>query len=178
MIERAFLRETVLSMTYVGNHGVHLPWVTPFGATFTGFNNLSMRSSRGNSIHNSLQVELRRRYAKGVFYQVNWTWAKSIDDHMLTQNAAIQLYSTNLRLSRADSDFVRRHVVRGNFLYQFPVGRGQRFGSHWNTVLDAVMGGWTLGSIGSFTTGGFMTPTVQGAQYTGRPDVVAGVSVR
>ena len=175
-IEHVLGKDNLLNLTYVGNKGVHLPWDTP--TTATGFNNLRIVRSRGNSNYNALQAEIRRRYGKGFFYQLNWTWAKSLDDHMVGVNTEMQLYSTSLRLNRGDSPFVRRHTLRGNFLYRLPLGRRQRFGGGWNPMLDGILGGWSLGGITSFSTGGFLTPVVQGGLYSSRPDRVLGVPIR
>ncbi len=179
-LERVILREATLSVAYVGNRGVHLLGRTDvnLGAVkaYPNFGNVTLFNSRFNSNYNGLQVELRRRYSKGLFYQTNWTWAKSLDDVALGAGTGdVSIVSLNPKLNRADSDFVRRHVVRGNAVYELPFGRGRSLGKNWKGPLDAFLGGWSLGGIAGFTTGQFATPSVQGAVFTGRPDRALGV---
>jgi hypothetical protein len=39
------------------------------------------------------------------------------------------------------------HNFTGSFVYDTPLGHGKKFGSHWNPVLDGILGGWQLGGI-------------------------------
>lgn len=180
-LERAIFRESLVSAAYVGNRGVHL-----FGRTnsntgsgmFPAFGDIMLMNSESNSIYHSLQMEFRRRYSRGLFYQLNWTWAKALDDVSLaTGTTNVDVVSLNRRLNRADSDFTRRHVIRGNAVYDLPFGRRGKIGNSWPAAVDALLGGWSLGSIVSFTTGQFATPGVTGGIYEGRPDRVQGVPI-
>ena len=123
-----------------------------------------------------MQTEIRQRYKSGSSYQVNWTWAKSIDDlGGAVGNAAEdnQVRSLNLRLNRANSDFTQRHVVRANWLWAMPYG-GKT--SQWHPAAKALFGGWSVSGIAQWSTGLFVTPLVQGTTFNGRPDAVPGVS--
>jgi hypothetical protein len=120
-----------------------------------------------------MQFEIRQRYSRGFSYQLNWTWAKSIDDlRGAVGNAAEdnQVRSLDRRLNRADSDFTQRHAVRANALWQRPSGKS------WTPVLKALAGNWSLGAIWQWNTGLYSTVLVQGTQFNGRPDVVPGAS--
>src|SRR5207247_10101965 len=140
-------RHTTRSLAYVGNKGVHLmgtQQLNPGNLVYSGFGSVNEYVSNFSSVYNSMQWELRQRYSRGFSYQVNWTWAKSIDDlGGAVGNAPEdnQVRSLNLRLNRADSDFVQRHVVRANALWQMP------FGASWRPVMKALLGRWSLGAI-------------------------------
>ena len=120
-VERVLFRQTTLSLAYVGNKGVHLmgtQQLNPGNLVYSGFGSVNEYVSNFSSVYNSMQWELRQRYSRGFSYQVNWTWAKSIDDLGGAVGSApedAQVRSLSRRLNRADSDFVQRHVVRGNF---------------------------------------------------------------
>ncbi|MCL5744656.1 MAG: carboxypeptidase-like regulatory domain-containing protein, partial [Acidobacteria bacterium] len=183
-LERVLFRQATASISYVGNKGTHLmgtQQLNPGNLVYPGFGQITQYISNFDSTYNAMQFEVRQRYSNGFSYQFNWTWAKSIDDMGgATGNAAedTQVRSLNLRLNRANSDFVQRHVLRGNVLWQMPFGTKRGPGAGWNPVLKAVLGDWSLGSIVQWNTGLYCTPLVQGGMYNGRPDVVPGVSWR
>ncbi|MBL8229927.1 MAG: carboxypeptidase regulatory-like domain-containing protein [Bryobacterales bacterium] len=178
-IERSLGWHTVASLGYVGNKGSNLfrtinangLFLNPatgqvqrrFANTF-GTSSVSVRRSDGNSTYHAMQLELRRRYRKGLIFQGNWTWAKGLDDVGGTVQAAL-LDLENLGRDRANSDYVRRHVVNINATWEMP----------WR---HRLFGGWRLSSIWRYTTGRYLTPTftATGGLANNRPDVVAGVS--
>ena len=56
-------------------------------------------------------------------------------------------------LNRASSDFDTRHLLTVDYLYAFPVGRGQRLLGNTNHLVDAVVGGWQFSGIPRATSG-------------------------
>ena len=56
------------------------------------------------------------------------------------------------------------------------MGRGRRFGSHLPSVVDAILGGWSMGGILTLTTGRPFNVTVNGdpanSGQTNRADLV------
>jgi hypothetical protein len=181
-LERAVLRESTVSVSFVGNRGAHLLGTFNHNIAkpkaYPDFGDIKLSNAVSNSWYNAMQVEFRRRYSRGLFYQINWTWAKSIDDvSQGTGGQNLDVIAVDRRLNRADSDFVRRHTVRMNALYELPIGRKHHLGTNWHPVLDALVGGWSLGGIVSLNTGQFTSPTVQGGAYTARPDRVLDVPI-
>jgi hypothetical protein len=116
-------------------------------------------------------LELRRRTAKDLLVQGNWTWATGKDDTGETVQAAL-LDNSDLARDWADSDYVRRHMVKINATYALPFGRGQRFGASAPAWVDALAGGWRLSGIWQFATGRYFTPTFSssGGLSNTRPD--------
>jgi hypothetical protein len=99
------------------------------------------------SDYHALQAELRRRSAKGVSFQINYTFGKVLTDFGGSQanfNAYLDNAQPQLEKMRADFDIT--HTINGNFTYDLPFGRNQRFGvqSPW---LNAVWGGWKVSGI-------------------------------
>jgi hypothetical protein len=47
----------------------------------------------------------------------------------------------------ADSDFDIRHVVRGHFIWDLPIGQGRRFMSGASGLVNALVGGWQVNGI-------------------------------
>jgi hypothetical protein len=123
-----------------------------------------------------MNLEIRHRFYHHLIFQGNWAWAKGIDD--VGQNVQSALIDVqNLGRDRADSDYVRRHTININAVYDLPVGRHQPFLSNMPRALDTALGGWKLGSIWHFATGRYLTPscTSAGGLSNTRPDVVYGV---
>jgi hypothetical protein len=191
-IERALGSATVVSLQYVGNKGTHLirninlnmqrvdpvtkTVVRRYQAAF-GSAAVNYKQADGNSIYNSLQTQFRRRFARGLSYQVNWTWAKGLDDVGQTLNATL-LDAESLGRDRANSDYVRRHLINSNFTWELPFGRGKRFGANISPWLNLAAGGWRLSGIWIYSSGRYMTPSYTNSGNFGadnRPDVVSGV---
>jgi hypothetical protein len=111
----------------------------------------------GNSTYHSLNVKVEKRYSAGLNFLTNYTWAKYIDDvesgSELGGSAGngyqhIELRRDNKGLSGSDI----RHRIVGSAVYELPIGRGKRV-AVGNRVLDAIAGGWSIGSIIEARTG-------------------------
>lgn len=108
------------------------------------------------SRYNALEVIWKRRFTKGVSYQLGYTLAKSMDTRSFdptfstVSRGSVQSASStpfdihNRRLNYAPSDFDRRHAFQGYFVYDLPFGRGARFGNNVSPWLNQLIGGWEL----------------------------------
>jgi hypothetical protein len=100
------------------------------------------------SNYHSLQVEIRRRLSRGLQFQANYTFSKAITDSNGSQSN-LESFRT-LRdpgLDRALSDLDQKHRFIANFLYDLPLGSGQRFLNGSSAIVDKMLSGWTIGSI-------------------------------
>jgi hypothetical protein len=138
--------------------------------------------ARGN--YNSLGVKLTKRYSSGLSTLVSYTYAKSIDETSgIRVNDGDTLFPQNsycMRCERARSTFDTRHRATVSVLYDLPVGKGRNMNIE-NKFLDAVAGGWQLGSIFTISTGFPWTiGSGRDQSNTGagndRPNVIAGVN--
>jgi outer membrane receptor protein involved in Fe transport len=102
---------------------------------------------RGN--YNALQFLFDKRFAKGLAYQVSYTWSKVIDtgsdgwygvEGWSVQNP----YTYNNDRSVAGYDLT--HTLSVNLLYDIPVGKGKRFSTN-SRVLDYILGNWQVNTI-------------------------------
>jgi hypothetical protein len=117
---------------------------------------LNVIDSNDISRYNGLEFILKRRFNKGVGFQVGYTFSKSEDtrsfDPTFTtvqrgsfQSAGGTPFDINDRsLNYAPSDFDNRHVLQATYVYELPFGRGRMFGSGMPKVLDYIIGGWQL----------------------------------
>ncbi len=168
-IERDLGNGQALEVGYVGSKGTHLqrrynlnqPIRDPDQATESAngtlvfprpiedFNNLQYTSFGSNSTYHAMQLSLRRRSRSGLFYRINYTFGKSIDD----ASSAIDNFGTggagaadtfNLKLDRGRSNFDQRHSVTVATRYQVPIGKGRRFLPGLRGPAQAIVGGWQL----------------------------------
>ena len=104
--------------------------------------------------YHGLQLQLRRRYTRGLSANVNYTLSKTQAD-IWADNATQTVNYRTLRDRTFDaqvSPFDVRHVLQTYGTYDLPFGKDRRVGID-NRVLDAIAGGWTLGGIFTFQTG-------------------------
>src|SRR5207237_7546518 len=59
----------------------------------------------------------------------------------------------NLKAERGPSSLDTSFVNTTTLVYQLPFGKGRKFGSNWNAVLDSTLGGWELNCINTVNTG-------------------------
>ena len=104
---------------------------------FTGFSGND--PPWANSIYNSLQVRVEKRFSKGLQLLGTYVFSKSIDNASVAcgcttwLGGATSLQDPNKRfLERSVSQYDIPHVLQFSYVYQLPVGRGKQFGGNWN----------------------------------------------
>jgi hypothetical protein len=120
--------------------------------------------SEGTSSYNALQVDLRRRFSRGLLLRGVYTFAKTLDDgdslNQTTAGNAPGLVSNplNLAADKGLATFNIEHVGVVNVLYELPFGRGQRFANGSSGFASAAISGWSVSSIVTAQTGFPFTP--------------------
>ena len=132
----------------------------------------------GFSNSHSLQAEIEKRYSKGVAFQWFYTFNRALttsDAGGFTSGngninatgtgnfevpAQVQLlgapnlsYDDRIRLGYFNSGNIPAHRTRWNALIDLPFGNGKKFGRNASGVLDKVIGGWQLATIGTWSSG-------------------------
>jgi hypothetical protein len=114
------------------------------------FGTVQIISSLGNSNYNALGVKLLQRSSNGLTYLFGYTWGKSIDDtSAIRTNGGDNLFPYspyNHGQERNVSQFHTSHRVTASVLYDLPF-------SFDNGLVEALAGGWQLGTILTFSTG-------------------------
>lgn len=148
----------------------------------------------GKSNYNALQVNLAKRFSDGWSALANYTFSKSLDTGGVGNGAsftdptnAADAFDFNGEYSYSTLDVP--HRVTASFSYELPFGRGKRYGSTWNGLTNAFLGGWQVSGTGVYQTGapltityspflgGGSTLTTVGASQR-RPNRVSGVDPR
>jgi hypothetical protein len=129
------------------------------------FSSLYAWRSMAWSNYNALQASLRHRMSHGLQFDLNYTFSKSLDissdaerigpasnGSLLGLNNNI-INAWNPNAQRGVSSFDATHQLNANWIFQLPVGRGQRLGHDSSRLLDAVIGGWQLSGLFRVTSG-------------------------
>ncbi|RPJ61587.1 MAG: carboxypeptidase regulatory-like domain-containing protein [Acidobacteria bacterium] len=186
ILEQQLFTQTVVTAGYIGQHGTHLivpmpyfqrqllPDKTTIASPYLAGNPLlasiaqiSGTEACGNQRYDSLQITARQRYAKGLEYQFSYTYSKGMSDAIGYygeggQSASQSAYFQNLYDRKAEwgpTYFDATNMVSFVYTYELPFGQQKTFGTNWNPVLNAVLGGWQMGGILSLRSGFPLTIT-------------------
>lgn len=122
------------------------------------FGSIRMTSTDAQSFYNALQLSAAKSLSRGLSFQANYNYGKSVDDASANFSSAGTQYPFARTLDRGLSDFDLRHRFSFNYFYVLPFGNGQRY---WKSgIVAGVLGGWRLGGILSFRTGTPVTPGI------------------
>ncbi|MFL6337055.1 MAG: carboxypeptidase regulatory-like domain-containing protein [Pyrinomonadaceae bacterium] len=119
---------------------------------------LSVFSTVARSNYNAAQFSLRERFSNDLIFDINYTFAHSLDNAsgLQASGAYGSAFIVNALFpdeNYADSDFDVRHTINANWLVGLPVGRGKMFFHDTNKVVNGILGGWTLTGIFRYNTG-------------------------
>ena len=98
------------------------------------------------SYYDALVIEVRRRLAKGLLFQGSYAFSKSMSNSYSNDSAVFKRFISlhDRSLDRNISPFDISHSLKTNFIYELPVGKGQRFLDSASGVVDRLVGGWSL----------------------------------
>lgn len=137
----------------------------PYAYFAEQYDSLAAISSIGRSNYNGLNLTLRRRYADGVQFDINYTLSKSEDMGSQVErgsgfgnfsnggNSGFLLNSFEPELNYGTSDFDVRHQVNTNWLADLPFGQGKRYGSGVNNFVNGLIGDWSVAGLLRWTSG-------------------------
>ena len=141
----------------LNNHPtVAAPGLAPFVSFYRNPNigQIELFTNRGSYEYNSLQLEVRRRFSQGIYFQANYSFSKNLTDTVGTSQALFEPYLLNGKpeLDRQRADFDQTHTFNFNGIYQLPFGKGKMF-INKGGVWDKVFGGWELSGLVQWSTG-------------------------
>ena len=118
---------------------------------------LSAFGTIASSDYHGATVSVRQRM-RGLTWDFNYTFSKSIDDASGLQTSGVygSAFITNAlrqRDNRAISDFDITHLVNFNSVWELPIGRGRRFLTDSNKWVNGILGGWQIASIFRYNSG-------------------------
>jgi hypothetical protein len=182
-IERQF-GGYMAQVAYVGNRGTNLPFyndpnqvpanllqqsvANPGNAQnlrpFPQFSTIGGMTYNAVSNYDALQLSVTKRFSHGLQFNFNYTWSKMLDDQDSSgwgSRAGNQLWQDayNPSLNYGLSNFSIPQMFKGSLVYDLPFGKGRDFLNN-NAFVDAVLGGWQIGTTFVLESGLPFNPTV------------------
>jgi hypothetical protein len=169
-VQRELIKKWVLELGYTGSHSLRMPLLSDYNqalANLAGqslgtqarrpnqkFGAITWVNPAGQGLYNALSVRAEHRFSSGLYFVNSFTWAKALGDteQALENNVTVQnVYDLKNERGRTSYDVKFLNVT--SVVYQLPFGKGRKFGSSWNSVLDAIAGGWEMNTINTANSG-------------------------
>jgi Carboxypeptidase regulatory-like domain len=156
----------VASLGYQGSAGRHFVRIVPEHIVAPSSNpNIRaayFASPDTNTNYNAMIANVRSRFNNGVQFNINYRWAKSIDNTSYEAPCACtnQSYPIDQKQERGPSDFDVRHSFNASALWDLPFLRNKR------SLKGKLLGGWQINSIVTAHGGFPWTPRIFGGLNT------------
>jgi outer membrane receptor protein involved in Fe transport len=158
---------------------------------------IRFNDSSGIQRYNALQVTLDQRLWQGLQFRTNYTWSKCLNNSLgyfgpfgdeealpgTTSQTGFSFFFQNAYNAKGDYGLCIADVAslfNGYLVYELPFGKGKMFGSGASPAVNAIIGGWTLGSNFTLHSGFAITALGPDSSGTGsaspRADCPAGVT--
>ncbi len=172
--QRQITNDTTVEVGYIGTTGLYLARSRnlnqlPTGTTFLpenqadpatgrpranvnylrpykGFADIAMTEHSGRSTYNALQLEVNRRFTKGLMFGFAYTYGKTMDNNSGLRDVFIDVYNPQLNWGKSSNDV--RHVAVMNSVWELPF-----FNKSDSKLLKVAAGGWQLSGVVQFQTG-------------------------
>ncbi len=142
-----------------------------------------MSPNWGVSNYWALTFKSEKRYTNGLGWTIAYTHTQWIDNIRFIGDADTFGDNTNpqdifnLQNERSKSVNGLPHRLVLAPIYDLPFGRGRKYGSDWNPIVNSILGGWQLATVGTIRTGGYFGGVVDGGANL-RGDIGAGIILR
>ncbi len=164
-VQQEITKNTSFEVGWVGSIGRHLSYeIGDINAnpnnTANNFNN-RLTTSLGNiqyltdsgiSSYNAMEVKVTRQTSRNTSFLLSYTWSHSLDNGPapfdlghVNNDSPQDPY--NLKPEYASGDFDQRNNFVFSGAFNLPVGKGQRWGTNWGGLANAVLGGWRYSPI-------------------------------
>ncbi len=173
VVQQALPGDMSLQIAYVANHGtridvaqnINLPRTYGQNATYDPFNHAAdgVTPTFGKTAavtdyflgfstnYESLQVQLTRRFTKGLAFTSAFTWGKAQNYQTGPQDGGLLFYAGPLRRNYNLADFDRTLNYEQTITYELPAGRNHRFLN--SGIGSYVLGGWRTSAVISALSG-------------------------
>jgi hypothetical protein len=125
------------------------------------FPNIILNATGVKSWYNGLEVNVQRRLAAGLQFQIAYTYSKAVSQNdtgsrgewvNLNGDDGVLRNIYDFNQGKAVAGYDARNSLTGNYLYELPVGRGKRWLSQ-SGLLTYILGGWQVNGIVTFKDG-------------------------
>jgi hypothetical protein len=170
-VQREIARNMILDVAYVGNRADDLLLFANFNQAVPNnsagsaplqarrpipeFSDITYSFNGGKSRYNALQLKYDYRMRQGLMLLSSFTWSKAKDNgsgSLEGQGQGPQNFY-DLEDSYGTSFYDQPYSSTTSFTWELPFGGGRRWLGDANTVVDALLGGWTISGINTLTSG-------------------------
>lgn len=172
-VQREVLPNLLVDVGYVGNKSRDIMVLGDFNQArpnaatensslqarrpIAGFQEIQIAFAGGKGDYHALQVKVERRYSRGLYLLNSFTWSRGRDNasgHLEVQNGdSSRVNYRNLAGDFGRSSYDQPFNNTTSFVWELPFGKGRRFASNMNPVLEGILGGWRLVGINTMTSG-------------------------
>lgn len=163
-VQRQLMKNTLLDIAYVGNHGLKLQTIgnynqrdpnNNFARPIPTWSEITNPHNEGYSNYNSLQIRYEQRFLAGLTLLNSFTWGKSMDNDSASQdsNGPSPQDANNPAAEYAQSDYNQPIVDSLSLVYELPFGYGKTFLGNSGRIVNQFIGGWQLSAINQFASG-------------------------
>ncbi|MFN2596435.1 MAG: hypothetical protein ABR563_04520, partial [Pyrinomonadaceae bacterium] len=120
-----------------------------------GVNGAFVVTNATHTWYDALTLELRRRMARGLLLEGNYTYSKGLTDSFAS-SSIVQANFGSVRhkgLDKVASPFDIRHSFKVNWIYELPFGSGKMWLDKAPGFLDKLVGGWEIHGTGRVQSG-------------------------
>jgi len=171
-LEHALGNNQSVSASYVGAAGRQLLRLETYLNPNPTFGRVQIYRNDATSDYHSLQVQFRRRFARGLQGLASYTFAHSIDDASNDSSSNVPAGLINPEIDRGPSDFDIRHTFSAAVNYEIP-------GAGINGFAKAILSNWAIDAvfyIRSATPVNVVTGTaIFGVSNVARPNLTPGL---
>jgi hypothetical protein len=190
-IQYELFKDVLFDIAYVGNKGTKLNGFRNINQRaviqnangsqsagnrpYPALGDIQWMENRVSSSYHSLQTRLEKRFSAGLTALLSYTWGKALTgapDHISTSGVGAGFDvgtfrepqdGNNLRAERGLAEFDIKSRFVASYVWEVPVGKGRRFGNHWGTAADLLLGGWQVTGIHTLQSGLGLTATLGGS---------------
>jgi hypothetical protein len=176
-LQRELTKDTLVEIAYTGNHSLRLPIIGDYNQADYGpppypttegiearrpdqsFGAITYVDPAGFQNYNGLSLRFEHKTSHGLYFLNSFTWSKSLTDSEQALEYGSGYYAANvqniynLAAERGPSSLDATLINTTSFVYELPFGKGRKFGSTWNSVVDGILGGWEANTINTANSG-------------------------
>lgn len=107
-------------------------------------------TNSSSSSYHAFRLDIRRRLRKGLQYQGNYVFSKTLSDSQGTDAARFDPYldPRNGSIEKARAPFDLTHAIKSNFIWELPLLQNRQGGA-----LATWLGGWSLSGVLTYQSG-------------------------
>jgi hypothetical protein len=115
---------------------------------YRGYGDINLTMWSGSSNYNALQIQVNRRYTRGLQYGMAYTWSKTFD-YANDDSSDVNSGRPYKAFNYGPADFDQTHIFSVSYIYDIP-----NLSLHWDhAVVRALFDRWQISGITGYASG-------------------------